>query len=210
MSESAFPPAILCENDEFISAGGQDFRLNACVGRQLPDYKGTNHYSEGFRVAARCLAEQVIEARNCDGLYVDIMIYPVFFLYRHAFELQLKLIIRAGLDLSGTTGTVQKTHKLADLWNDARPLLEAIFPDLDWTQNNHVSRLIGEFSILDPNGEAGRYDRSRKGEKHFAHLATINLHHFAQVAEKLCDYFDEVMVALEETIDQRNDWACDR
>jgi len=166
-------------------------------------------YSEGFRAAARRLAVDIIEGGNSMELLVDLVVYPMIFLYRHHFELQLKLLVRASRSLLGEPRNDAKTHQLHTLWGIAWPLAQKAFPDADWSQNQHVTRLLNELSALDPNGEAARYDVDGRGEQHFKDLSLINVRHFAEVAEKLGDYLDDVLNAVAITNEQRMEWEAE-
>lgn len=209
MTSRQWPPPLLHLRDKLIDTGQPDFQMNACIGRQLPSDRATHYYSEGFRLAARHMAVNIVEADNSLELPIDVVVYPVIFLYRHHFELQLKLIIRASRAYLREPGVLPNTHRLDTLWGIARPLVEKALKELDWGQNRHVTRLLTELSSIDPNGEAARYDKSHNGEKHFKDLWIINIRHFAEVSERLGDYLEHILDAIEITHQQRCEWEYD-
>ena len=208
MSEERWPPRFLEPSDHFVDGKQPDWHLNACVGRQLPDEYGAQYYSDGFRSAARHLVEDLIEKRDYN-LLVDVVVYPVVFLYRHHLELLIKLLIVAGRELLSKSSEQPFGHRLDQLWMVARPIIERCFEDADWSQNDIVDSLVAELSRLDPNGEAARYPESNKGTKHFGDLALLNIRHFADVAERLSGYFSGLLSAVEITVSQRREWEAE-
>src|SRR5712671_6183891 len=73
-------------------ADEDDWETNAWV-RGATDYA----YAEGYRRAARILADHVIQNR----WDIDFLVYPIVFLYRHNIELQFKRLIPDGAFLAG-------------------------------------------------------------------------------------------------------------
>src|SRR5260370_16784696 len=78
----------------------QSWETNACL-RGATDYA----YAEGYRLAARLIADHVIEKR----WDTDFLVYPIVFLYRHNVELQLKRLIPQGAFLADHTSS--ETHR---------------------------------------------------------------------------------------------------
>lgn len=208
MAEDKWPPPLLIPCDHFIDEHQPDFQLNACVGRQLPTEYATHHYSKGFRMAARRLVEQLIEGKSGE-FSVDTAVYPIVFLYRHHFELTLKLLVVAGRAFLKESGDPPFGHSLKALWATAMPIMERCFDDADWSQNAVVTSLLQEFSELDPNGEAARYPQNRNGVKHFGTLWILHVRHFAEVAERLSDYLSKVLFAIEHTHEQQLEWEAE-
>jgi hypothetical protein len=184
---------------------GDDFQTNACLARWDADWA----YSRGFRLAGRCLAEQV-----CDtGHDQDTLIYPIVYLYRHQVELVLKAIIKTAsglLDRELTDGD-RKTlggHDLARLWVATRPLLNPVcalvpnppFPEEDLLGIDSYIRQLHEH---DPKGESFRYatrkqkQRDRLGTAAGApslgpDLKLVNIRTFADAMEKLASYLEGI------------------
>lgn len=208
MTEERWPPRLLESSDHFIDAKQPDWNLNACVGRQLPDEYAAHYYSDGFRSAARRLVVNLIERSDPD-LLVDVVVYPILFLYRHHLELLLKLLIVAGRRLLAENGDQPFGHRLDKLWMIARPIMERCFDDGDWSQNEIVTSLMAELYSWDPTGEAGRYAKNNKGMKHFEELSLLNIRHFADVAERLSEYLSAVLDAIEITESQRREWEAE-
>lgn len=120
-------------------------------------------YSNGFRLAAHHLANQVSET----GTEKIFMIYPILYLYRHCVELELKAIIVSAfwlLDRELTKHDLKTLgcHDLWELWQAARPLLDHvcecastppfIVVELEW-----VDSYIHQIHESDPDGQRFRY-----------------------------------------------------
>lgn len=118
-------------------------------------------YALGFRQGAETLLAAVREDRR----FRDSLVYPIVYNLRHAVELLLKQVIRAGRHLLDEPGDFPDSHKLDDLWKACKPLLEQIWSDdpAYETVESAIERLVQ----LDPEGEAFRYPltRKRKGER---------------------------------------------
>jgi len=76
-------------------------------------------YIEGYRRAANLLADRMI-VENQD---LDFLIYPMGFMYRHHFELQLKYLIQKIGILNEQLESPAPMHLLQHLWANLRPKL---------------------------------------------------------------------------------------
>lgn len=206
MQSETWPTTLLSPDDHFFNEKHSEWHLNACIGRQLPQDRGEHYYQDGFQIAARRLADLAVENGNSIDLPIDVLVYPIIFLYRHNIELLLKLLIKASRSfLRESTEKPEVGHRLHELWQTARPLLERCFDDADWSQNSIVSTLLGEFARMDPNGEAARYIANRKGEQHFAEMKLLHVGHFAHVADRLSAYLAEILSGIESTDELRRE-----
>lgn len=207
MATSDWPDRILFSNDKLVDPAQPDVMLNACVGPQMPRGQGAwTYYTEGFHLAARTLADQLVSQPRHE-FPVDVIVYPVFYLYRHHFELLLKSIIWRSEGLLGRPQSELHGHKLIRLWQEARRAMEAALNDADWSQNPEAERLIIEMDALDPDGQRGRYPWSRDGSRSFGTTSLINVRHFADVADRLSHYLQQVDDGLQIYLDQLQSYA---
>jgi len=181
---------------------------NACVNyTHNPDHLYTN----GYRVAARSLAEQVCESQRQQ----DSLIYPIVYLYRHCIELLLKDVTFTASALLDKELTEQEIkalgrHELNKLWEQLRPLLNAVcecvgnapFPDEDL---EGIDSYIQQLHEHDPDGQRFRYTTVKKQKKKTSNgntpasepslkpdLKLINIRVFANAMETLVDYLDGI------------------
>lgn len=141
-------------------------------------------YVVGFKRAA----DMILATAQGDEQNPDDLFFPVAYLYRHHLELMLKELVRLGAQIGAieTTaacppqacpccGHAPKAHKnpllghnLHKLWNNAKQLIKAVWPDSPDDDLNAVEQMILEFHRLDPTGQAFRYARDKHGQQHLA------------------------------------------
>lgn len=112
----------------------------------------------GYRSAAELLAVEVIDHW---GGYSDTLAFPVIFLYRQVFELELKSIV----DFSGSrvgVEPIRNSHSLSAAWVRCLKVLE--FWELrNWPGEEHVGRLLCQFDDIDPQSYTFRFHSDTKG-----------------------------------------------
>jgi hypothetical protein len=171
-----------------------DWEMNACVNYGY----GPQLYGDGYLVAARSLAKQVIESRQEQ----DVLIYPIVYLYRHHCELTLKSIL--GLASRLLDKPLEKAqeaalggHGLLHLWTQVRPLLnpvcaEAAHPDFPPEDLDGVESCIQQLHAYDPDAQRFRYATfGRKGQPKQSlpeSLTIINIRVFTEAMERVADY----------------------
>jgi len=115
-------------------------------------------YINGYKDAADLL---VAHAAEVDMRKVG---YPIMFLYRQHLELGLKALIRDCRCVIGCHEVFPKTHRIDELWQICGTLLDELVPGTsDDEAVKHTTRLIAEFSKLDPTSEAFRYPEDKNG-----------------------------------------------
>ena len=157
-------------------------------------------YVEGYRRAAELLVRHVSEA-NRDH---DILVYPICYLLRHHFELQLKQIIVVGRWLNNEAGKHPTHHKLEDLWPLAKGILRKCAPhEADPKEFRQLDEYIDQFSAIDPDAQAFRFPRSISGQKSLGGLTHINLSRFHATAESLSSFLSGCEAWLSECLQQK-------
>jgi hypothetical protein len=117
-----------------------------------------NAYAESYRSAAEVLYDHI--ARTYSGQ--EYLLFPLMFLWRQHIELKLKHIIHLGrVVLDGTTG-YEKHHRIADLWADARALLEKFDPGFAPDCAN-ADVVIRQLASVDADSFDFRYPSTKKG-----------------------------------------------
>lgn len=108
-------------------------------------------YAAGFREGAQALLELV----RSTGHDQDFLVYPLVYSLRHAVELLLKQVIRAGRRLIDEPGDFPDGHRLNELWNTCKPILKQVWPtDPAYAT---VEATILKLCEIDPEGEGFRY-----------------------------------------------------
>jgi hypothetical protein len=172
--------------------------VNASLHLRDPGYG----YAKGFHIGGQILADHLFKS----GHDMDVLVFPIVFLYRHHIELMLKRMIVKGASFAKKTLSANETgvlteHRLDSLWNTLRPILKTAIPSLPARALKGIDSYIKQLSHVDPTGESFRYDMSKKGKGHLAQLRHINVHIFAEAMEWLTCNLEGVDCMLDEKIE---------
>ena len=181
---------------------------NACLNyTATPEYA----YNEGYRVAARSLAKQVLET-YCDQ---DILVFPIVYLYRHHLELILKRLTFLGssiLERELTDVEIRhlEKHRLDLLWNNFRPILNSVCKEAGWKAPSPediegVNSYIRQLTEVDPESQSFRYAVSKKGVPSVPHLKHINIRVFAVGMESLSAFLEGFKAGLDHLDEVKNE-----
>lgn len=113
-------------------------------------------YSEAFKLGAETLVGHTGDSR----MHLDLLVFPVVYLYRQYIELRLKQLIGVTCGLSPKD---RRTHDLTRLWRHVRPELERRFPD-SLNEFDEVERKIDDFGRVDRTSATFRYPEDRDGQ----------------------------------------------
>jgi hypothetical protein len=151
----------------------------------------------GYGDAASLLLDSMIARASESPGTANAFIPPYLFLWRHCIELQLKEILKMVADNASQwteatqqvvapdlfSGRIKSSHKLQDLWERVRPLVETALqkPHHDWhlpaLPLAVVAPLIEQLHQIDPGGDGVRYDRHRNGDLTMLGVNRIDLEH---------------------------------
>ena len=133
------------------------------------------------------LMEQVAE----DSHYVDTLIYPICFNFRHAIELSLKHLNHVLPRIWSEQAPTKWTHKLLDNWTSVRGYLERDRDfDPDGTLVPGVEHVLKEYLRIDGNGEVFRFPSAKSGALHLQEMSVINV-------ERLYDSLEATQVTFD-------------
>jgi len=144
-------------------------------------------YAEGYRKAADCLAQQVI---NREG-YPDFLVYPIVFSYRQYIELELKWFIKRGSALlRKEEPKLKEPHNLLLLWTAFRNIIEELFPEEGTDDLEAVEEIIEQLAALDKKSTAFRYPVEFDGSPTLPDIRHINVANLHEVMSKIGGFFD--------------------
>lgn len=165
-------------------------------------------YSGGFLEAGDRLVEGLMKISADPAL-----IYPIFYLYRHHVELELKGTIRMCLHhLPGTdpkevvNKEVDKTHNLARLWRFLKKLYPNYNEQMPEASQSFESLLL-EFHEHDPDSQAARYPVDSKGNQTFSRQRSIDMSALRSGVHKMSHYLDCIYEAIAQEVDWRFELA---
>ena len=136
---------------------------------------------------------------------------PALFLYRHAFELQLKATLNLLDELEGIPSRIHRGHSLRNLWSriairlkthladdQQETLLRPLDRRLEYLQSN-----IDAFDVVDPDGTTFRYEEN--STKHAP--PTFEILVFEQHCRQSSAILEKIICALGTFLDAKEERA---
>ena len=138
----------------------------ACIG-----YAQAEMIAEGFRDAANVLAFQALE----DESFLDTLIYPIAFSFRHAFELKLKSALWLSSLIENRPKQPEPTHDLSKLWRKLKPYVESRFvSDPGYPRIPEIEEILNDFQAVD-SGFSFRYATDKQGNANLQELSNVDI-----------------------------------
>lgn len=157
-------------------------------------------YAVGYLRAARLLWREGDQERSD----LDVLLYPIGLLYRHAIELTLKQIGFEANRLLGEDQRFLATHNLSKLWARCRGAYARAFKDASHLDS--FDRTIAALQRLDPNGMTFRYPVDRDFMSTFPpEIRWVDLDQMTQALDELADALDVILNMMGEYADVRAD-----
>jgi hypothetical protein len=102
----------------------------------------------------------------------------------------LKGLIQLGKALEGKQAKYPTHHKIRDLWNDCKPMIERALPDGDAAALQAMDDCIREMARMDPEAEAFRYPENKKGQATEHTVTFLGLRNVKNVMNKIAAFLD--------------------
>jgi hypothetical protein len=187
------------EEGDTLFAGAGDWQFNACMNIRPPDWYP---YTEGYRRAADIIIEHLM-LRDRNG--VDLLVYPIAFLYRHHLELRLKELIREGSLLLDRECELRKTHDLSKLWPQCRSIVKEVWPEGSDSELDAIEECIEEFSTVD-RSESFRYPVDTKGNPSLPSVPDhVNVRHLADTMTKIANLLRGAQMGIEVYLESKSE-----
>ncbi|MCA9023549.1 MAG: hypothetical protein KDA74_25550 [Planctomycetaceae bacterium] len=181
---------------------GVDYPI-ACIGLNGGRYT-MGDYAQGYFFAGDRLIES-IRHKRCD---LDVLIYPVVYVYRHGIELSLKYLAERIPVLLGHSGEFTWGHELLQNWRQVRELLVQTRTDYPGERSikektlRWVDGVLRQFAELDPGGVTFRYPTDSKGKNRLIRRSHVNYMNFYKDVKPLSEQFVRWMSSIDEMIAQ--------
>jgi len=156
-------------------------------------------------VSAYKMAADMLGQRTHEGRQINWLIFPIWYLYRHHLELNLKSLIWDGDALARAPQRSILEHKLMPLWEYC---LEQI---LKWQkpfpkeQLDAVAATLQQFDEIDPDSQAARYATTTKGAPSGLLGKEINVKSFVEATQKTLTFLSAVSEGFSELQHSRQD-----
>jgi len=156
--------------------------------------------------------------QNClEGGRQNVLVYPIFFLYRHYIELQLKEIIVNGRLYLAERKRFPRGHNINTLWKECRRVVQEIDAsvepnppeDLTRESNTVYDNLGNDINVLgqlDPNSQNFRYPTDVDGNPITIDFAGIYLRQLPELIERIDYYLSGIATGVYEYQSQREEW----
>lgn len=148
-------------------------------------------YAYGYRRAAEVLVHHV----STNHTSLDVLVYPVVFLYRHHIELALKLIIRDARILLNELSPQKPGHRLPELWATAKALISRV-ESCDPVGLDGVDAAIAQIDSVDLRSTVFRYPEDLNGAKSLTAMTNINFFTLRDALEPVFDMLDGIHTML--------------
>lgn len=145
----------------------------------------SNFRTDLYAFAYKDAADGLVDAMADRKVPLDSGIYPLLFLYRHAIELQLKLMLSTSRNLAGLKPKSYDKHSLMPMWSELRKLLNEIDPAQPENNVTAVHEFIRQLDNVDPDSMAFRYATTRYGKDHLPGITHINIRHLRDVLNSI-------------------------
>jgi hypothetical protein len=160
----------------------------------------------GFSEAAQAVFDRIESTPRL----VNVLIFPLVFLWRHAIELQLKALIDRGQVILQECIKYPTHHRLEELWAMARKVVDELEPN-GGSAPADVDRIIKELSSLDPNSMSFRYHQDTKGAPTLSvSLKSLNAGEVNRALAAVSQFLDAVGGQLDDAVDYVNEMAGER
>lgn len=181
------------------AAPDSDWYLNACLHVSGGNW---DTYAMGYKRAGDILVQYVVD-NNRDQ---DFLVYPIAFLYRQYLELRLKELIFVSSRLLDQDARIRKTHNLVSLWRQARPNIEAVWPDSETKGHlNAVEDRLGELCDVDSGSYAFRYPEDKEGTATLTGMVHINLKQLRDVIQGISHVLDGSSTGMGEYLNAKHE-----
>ncbi len=189
--------------NESIFTPNQSWRNNAYLE---PEW---GLYVLGYREAADSIVE------NAEELGVDLLVYPVMFLYRHYLEIGLKHDLVVLRRYFGEPLNLPPHHQLDKVWKEVRSLMER-----EWNTARHIEyydaieERIKEFQKIDEGSYAFRYPVTKQNTSslesipdiHGKGSAIINLMQVKEVVHEMAMFIEGTIDFVADHEEARRDY----
>jgi hypothetical protein len=180
----------------------EDWWHNACLNFS---HDARYLYADGYKRAAELVCEHACTDRG----ELDVLVYPVVFLYRHYIELTLKMLLEDASELTDAPQKPKPSHKLPGLWAQVESLLAQAFPEPENAPPPCLKEVIQAFAELDPGATAFRYPTTREGDQSLDGISYINLAQFQEQLRPAIEFLEGAGAGVSHYLDEKRSYERD-
>lgn len=176
---------------------------NADVSHSGQYYNMWNKFAVSYKLAAEAIAEKI----NSEKSEIDLLIYPLVFLYRHYFELRIKEILINSGEFDNTKDLLKFDHNLTENWEKCKErftLMKQGGLDIQGTSEENlecVDQVLKEIDLHDKRSDAFRYPYNTKEKPTLTRLNKIDISNFLSSINSSISVLEEITSMMSATID---------
>ncbi|MGD0971968.1 MAG: hypothetical protein ABSA04_11320 [Desulfobaccales bacterium] len=166
-------------------------------------------FANAFKEAADKIIKEL--SRGEEPWNHDTIFMPIAYLYRHGLELKMKHLIKMGIELDllkrdDKVSSALGSHKLHQLWNYLRKIVEGYWPEGQKEVLDATGRIIQEFHNIDKTGQNLRYSEDSSGKEslngfpEFVQLTDLN-----DVIDAVFNFLEGCEAGFDHALEMRND-----
>jgi hypothetical protein len=190
---ATMPPSSVDTEDAFPSASDEIFKVKP-TKRHLATDQDWYFYAQGYMRATEVMLEEVERNEGqCRKLGA-----PMIFVSRQYLELIIKGVIRNCQQFLGHSIDIPVEHRFEVLWPMCSVLIDAVFAGYaDSDEMRNTSRLLMQFSAVDPNSTVFRYPADRQGNVSLANVDAVDLREVASAVSKISIMLECVQAGID-------------
>ncbi len=194
------PPPLQRGDKLFINDKAR-LQIDTSEGYGYHGYKMSTFF--GYALAYKKAADLLVQNnQRLPDIFLDDLVLPIVFLYRHYVELMLKDLLIEGNKKYGKFSPseikekILDTHNIAYLWQKLKALLFALTDRSEYVEA--LEACLFEFSNVDDSSMSFRYPVNKKtgqpilrSNPHLRSLQYIDVHHLAKKMESIHQFYLE-------------------
>ncbi len=140
----------------------------------------------------------------------DLLVYPFASNWRHAIELQLKDVLEllGRLHHETVDESLKHTHNLAKLWTAALPSIKEVSSiEVRASDFTTVTKLIGQLTALDPDGQELRYHERTNGKPSLQNYPFIDVPMFHESLRGVAAFLDTISECIYQALEFEREMA---
>ena len=176
------------QQGDLFNSKNQEF--SACVGDNGLVCSFST-YAYAYFEAGKVISNKIQDDPNCYN--VNLLIYPLFFLYRHAIELSIKQLVEFFSHIYGENA-IKYTHKIMDNWNSIK---DELLPNDGYEiYVSFIDKVIIDLLQYDDNSMIFRYPKSKDNIHHLSEYNTINIENFCTIMIEIGKVFEILIFSV--------------
>ena len=166
-------------------------------------------FAHAFKEAGDKIIKEL--SRGEEPWHHDTIFMPIAYLYRHGLELKMKHLIKMGIKL----GLLERhdkvlsalgSHKLHQLWNYLRKIVEDYWPEGPKEVLDAAGRIILEFHNIDKTGQNLRYSEGSSGKKSLNGFPeSVQLTELNDVVNAIFNFLEGCEAGFDHALELRNE-----